>query len=126
MSISEPGAQAAPVVTPKRPRHLMDPDNPRPPATRGHAMSLSQVQMWVMSVLAVTTMLHFAGGLVVAAYFVDPDRLDARIGLLVIAGVFGALSVMAGAALHRKRLVSGWLLLGTVPALVGAYLMFGR
>jgi hypothetical protein len=109
----------------KRPRHLMDPDNPRPPATRGRGMSLSQVQMWVMSVLAVTTILHFAAGLVAAAFYVEEDRLDARIGLLVIAGIIGVLSVLTGAAIHRKPLLSWWLPLGTVPALVGGYAMFG-
>jgi hypothetical protein len=122
MLTSDRGTPTVPVR--KRPRHLMDPDNPRPPTPRGKGMSLSQVQMWVMSVLAVTTMLHFAGGLVVAAFFIEEDRLDARIGLLVIAGIFGVLSVLAGAALHRKPLLNWWLFLGAVPALVGAYLMF--
>jgi type III secretory pathway component EscS len=102
----------------------MDPDNLQPPATRGTGMSLSQVQMWVMSVLAVTTILHFAAGLVAAAFQVEEERLDARIGLLVIAGIIGVLAVLAGAALHRKPLVSWWLLLGVLPALAGAYLMF--
>jgi hypothetical protein len=87
-------------------------------------MSLTHVQMWVMSVLVVSTMLHFAGGLVLAAYYVDDDRIDAQIGLLVLAGVFGVLSVLAGAAIHRKRLLSWWVVLGWVPALVGAYFLF--
>jgi hypothetical protein len=112
------------VAVRKRPRHLMDPTNPRPPVTRGRSMSLSQVQMWVMSVLAVTTILHFAVGMIAAAFYVEEDRLDARIGLLVIAGIVGVLSVLTGAALHRKPLVSWWLLLGVLPALAGAYLMF--
>jgi hypothetical protein len=107
-----------------RPKHLMDPANPRPrPGTRP-GMSLTHVQMWVMSVLAVSTMLHFAAGLVLAAFYVDDDRTDAQIGLLVLAGVFGVLSVLAGAAIHRKRLVSWWLVLGPVPAVVGAYFLF--
>ena len=44
---------------PRRRRHLMDPD--APPPVRDHAAeneSLSQVQRWVMSVLAVTTIFH--------------------------------------------------------------------
>jgi type III secretory pathway component EscS len=108
----------------KRPRHLMDPDNPRPPATRGRGMSLSRVQMWVISVLAVTTILHFAAGLVAAAVYVEEERLGARVGLLVIAGVIGVISVLTGAALHRKPLLSWWLPLGVTPALAGAYLIF--
>ncbi|HET6562537.1 MAG TPA: hypothetical protein VFG72_11735 [Marmoricola sp.] len=89
-------------------------------------MTLTHVQMWVLSVLVVSTMLHFAAGLVLAAFYVDDDRLDAQIGLLVLAGIFGVLSVAAGAAIHRKRLLTGWLLLGSVPALVGAYFLFWR
>ncbi len=102
----------------------MDPANPRPLPSARPGMSITHVQMWVMSVLAVSTMLHFAGGLVLAAFYVEEDRLDAQIGLLVLAGAFGVLSVAAGAAIHRKRLPSWWLLLGCLPALAGAYFLF--
>ena len=101
----------------------MDPANPRPRPGRP-GPSLTHVQMWVLSVLAVSTLLHFAAGLVLAAFYVDDDRTDAQIGLLVLAGIFGILSVLAGAAIHRKRLVSGWLVLGLVPAVIGAYFLF--
>jgi hypothetical protein len=104
----------------------MDPADPRPTTTRGGGMSLSHVQMWVMSVLAVSTLLHFSAGLVLAAFYVDGDRVGAQVGLLVIAGLFGVISVFVGAAIHRKRLLSWWLLLGWIPTLVGAYLLFGR
>ena len=107
-----------------RPKHLMDPANPRPRATSRPGMSLTHVQMWVLSVLAVSTILHFAAGLVLAAFYVDDDRLDAQIGLLVLAGVFGVLAVLVGAAIHRKPLLTWWLLLGPLPALVGAYFLF--
>jgi hypothetical protein len=103
----------------------MDPANPRPRVSARPGMSLSTVQMWVLSVLVVSTMLHFAGGLVLAAFYVDDDRTDAQVGLLVLAGVFGILSVLAGALIHRKRLFGWWLGLGLLPALVGAYFMFG-
>ena len=84
------GVMSAPKPVPRR-RHLMDPDNPRP-APSG-SMSLSQVQKWVMSVLVVTTILHLVVGLVAAAAVVDGDRLDAEIGLLLIAGAFGVLGI---------------------------------
>ncbi|MDX6323769.1 MAG: hypothetical protein QOK15_123 [Nocardioidaceae bacterium] len=89
-------------------------------------MTLTQVQRWVLSVLAVTTIFHMSAGVVVAAFYVDAARTDARIGLLVIAGLFGVLAVVAGLGIHGRSLLSGWLLVGWVPGLVGAYLMFGR
>jgi hypothetical protein len=87
-------------------------------------MSLTQVQKWVLSSLAVTTILHLAAGLIVAAVAVDDSRIDARVGLLVIAGAFGVLAVAAGIAIHGRRLLTPWLLLGTIPAVVGIPLVF--
>lgn len=107
---------------PPRPRkHLMDPNNPRPP--QRYSTSLSTVQTWVLSTLAVTTILHLSAGLVVAALF--SHRLDAKIGLLVIGGLFGVVAVAAGLAIHRRRILNWWLLLGWIPAIVGAYIAFG-
>jgi hypothetical protein len=107
----------------RRPRHLLDPANPRP-APRRDAMSLSQVQKWVMSVLAVTTIGHLAAGLVVAAYFLEDGRPGARIGLLVIAGMFGMVAVVVGLLIHQRRPVTPWLLLGWAPAVAGAVLFW--
>ena len=46
-----------------RQRHLLDLDNPRPQRSAAEReKSLSRVQRWVMSVLAVTTILHLAAG----------------------------------------------------------------
>jgi hypothetical protein len=110
-------------VPPRLPRHLMDPNHPRPVDTRWD-MSVSHVQMWVMSILITTTILHLSVGLVVAAFFVD-DRLSSQVGLLVIGGLCGVMAVVAGLAIHRKRVLTWWVLLGWLPAAVGAYLMFG-
>lgn len=85
-------------------------------------MSLSQVQKWVMSTLAVSTILHLAAGLVLAAMYVD--TLDAQIGLLVIAGAFGVIAVAVGLMIHQRTPLSPWLALGVLPTLIGAYLVF--
>ena len=109
---------------PQRPRprrHLMDPAHPRPQATQG--MSMSSVQRWVMSVLAVTTIGHFAAGLVIAAVYMDSRPVSARVGIDVIAGVVGVLGVAAGFLIHQKSALTPWLLLGLVPAAVGLYLI---
>jgi hypothetical protein len=87
-------------------------------------MSLSQVQKWVMSVLAVTTIGHLSAGLVVAAYFLADGRDGARAGLLAIAGFFGIVAVAVGFLIHRRSPVSPWLLTGLLPAIVGAVLFW--
>jgi len=86
-------------------------------------MSVTSVQRWVMSTLVAITILHLSAGLVVAAYF--SARVDSQVGLLVISAVFGVIAFVAALLIHRRRLLSWWLLPGLVPALVGAVLMFG-
>jgi hypothetical protein len=112
-----PSGRAGPPAVRK---HLMTPGQPRP---QRQSMSLSSVQRWVMSTLVATTIMHLAAGVVVAAYF--SDRVDSQIGLLVIAGAFGIIAIEAALLIHRHRPVSSWLLLGLLPALVGAYIIFG-
>lgn len=107
--------------TPPRPRrHLMTPGQPRP--QRPSSMSLAGVQRWVMSSLAVTTILHLAAGLVIAALYVE--TLDAQVGLLVIAGAFGLIAVAVGFMIHQRRPLTPWLVLGLLPSVVGAFLVF--
>ncbi len=110
----------------RRPRHLLDPDDLRRSHLRsqGTSESLTSVQRWVMSALAVTTILHLAGGVVLLAVFTDDDRLDARIGLNFIAGVIGVVAVATGLLIHGKKPLSWWLLLGLVPMLVGLWFTF--
>ncbi len=108
-------------TVPPRPRkHLMTPGQSRP--RYREPMSLSRVQRWVLSTLAATTILHMSAGLVVAAAF--STRLDAKIGLLVIAGAFGVLAVLAALVIHKQRLLSPWLVLGVLPSVIGAWFVF--
>jgi hypothetical protein len=101
----------------------MDPDNP---VRTVNDRSLTHVQRWVMSVLAVFTIAHLAVGLAVAANTVPEDALSARIGLSVIACAFGVIGVATGFLIHAKRPLSWpyapWLLLGLLPGLVGLWL----
>lgn len=78
-----------------------------------------------MSVLLATTLLHFSAGIAVAAVLIDDDRVDARIVLNLLAAVTGVLAVAAARAIHGKKLVSPWLLVGVLPGVVGAFLTFG-
>ena len=109
---------------PRRARHLMDPHAPRPVRDQGREdRSLSRVQRWVMSVLAVSTLGHLAGGIVLAALTIDDPQPGARVGLCVIAGAFGVLAVVVGLAIHGRRLLSPWLLVGLLPTAVGLVLL---
>jgi hypothetical protein len=101
-------------------KHLMDPHNPRP--QNREPMSLGRVQKWVLSTLAATTILHLAAGLVVAAVF--SERVDAQVGLLAIGAAFGVIAILAALIIHQHRLLSPWLLLGLVPSIVGAVVIF--
>jgi hypothetical protein len=84
-------------------------------------MSMGSVQRWVMSALAVTTIGHFAAGLVLAAIFMDHTDRVARIGLVVIAGVVGVGAVAAGFLIHQMKPLTPWLVLGLLPLVVGLY-----
>jgi hypothetical protein len=114
--MSQPDRPSAP--TPRR-RHLMDPENPRP--TQGSGMAMGAVQRWVMSALAVTTIGHFAAGLVLAAIFMDDAEQVARVGLVVIAGVVGVMGVAAGFLIHQRSALTPWLVLGLLPLVVGLW-----
>ena len=86
-------------------------------------MSLTSVQRWIMSSLAVTTILHMSGGLVLAARYVD--ERSSQIGLLVISGAFGLLAFAAGLLIHGRNPLHPLLLLGLVPPVVGAWWVLG-
>ena len=88
--------------------------------------SLSRVQQWVLSTLAVTTILHLSAGLVLAAMFLDDRGRSSQIGLDVIAGIFGVLAVAAARAIHRRPILTPWLLVGVVPGVVGVWLTLAR
>jgi len=100
----------------------MDPANPR--MDRPESASLTRVQTWVMSSLAVTTILHLAVGLLISAAVIDPALVVERVGLTGIAGAFGVVAVAAGLAIHRKSLATPWLALGLLPATIGAVVIF--
>lgn len=107
----------------RRARHLIDPTAPpRPRNTQQAQRSLTRVQRWVMSTLAVTTVLHLSAGLILAAIFLEQEKLSSQIGLNVIASAFGVIAVATGLAIHRKPVLSPWLALGLIPGIVGIWL----
>jgi hypothetical protein len=113
-------AQQDPVRPAKQRKHLMTPGQMRPQPAR--SMSLTSVQRWVMSAIAVSTLLHMAVGLVFAAYYVDEQ--PSKVGLIVISGAFGLMSMAAGLLIHHKSVVHPSMLLGLLPPLLGAWWVF--
>ena len=85
-------------------------------------MSTAQVQKWVMSTLAILTIGHLSGWIVIVALFAP--KQSSQDGLLVIASILGLLTVGAFRLIHQWRPLSPWMLIGLAPGVIGAYLAF--
>lgn len=120
--MSDHQAPAQAEVAPRRARHLMDPDALHAPRDRVAAQrSFTNVQRWVMSVLAVSTILHLALGLILSTKIIDNPQPGAAEMLCVIAGIFGVLAVVAARLIHGKSIRTWWLVLGVIPTLIGLW-----
>jgi hypothetical protein len=110
------------VETARRRKHLMDPADP---VRTVNDPALTRVQQWVASVLTVTTVAHLAIGLVVAAAALPAEKVAGQAVLDLIAGAFGVLGVAGALAIHRRPMLSPWLLVGLLPGAVGLALTLG-
>lgn len=111
---------------PPRRKHLMDPSAPRvsPVVGGSGGMSITTVQRWVLTVLVLTTVEHFALAFVFAAAYLDAGRMGERVLLLVLAGLVGLLGVAGALLLHARSALSWWLPWGLLPAVAGAVWVF--
>jgi hypothetical protein len=83
-------------------------------------VEVERVQRWVMSALLLTVCCLFASGMAVLSGTVD--RAGARPGLLIVSGVVGLMAMSGVRAINLKRILTPWLLLGLLPAVVvGSY-----
>jgi hypothetical protein len=88
-------------------------------------MQVERVQRWVMSALLITVCTLFATGMAILSGIVD--RAGARPGLLIISGVVGLMAMAGMRAINLKRILTPWLLLGLLPAVVvGSYYSLTR
>lgn len=99
----------------------MDPNAPRKAPDPKDLERLQRVQRRVVSVLVITTILHLSAGFVIAADHVAADRMDARIGLNLIAAAFMVGGIGATLVINGRSWRSPWLLLGLVPLVVGLW-----
>jgi hypothetical protein len=97
---------------------------PGQPRVVRESMSIGTVQKWVLSVLAATTVMHLAGGFVLAATTLDTT--GKQIAMLGIATAFGLIAILSALLIHQTRLLSPWLLIGLLPTAVGVYFIFVR
>lgn len=83
-------------------------------------MEVERVQRWVASALVLTVATLFATGMAILSGTVD--RAGARPGLLGISCVVGLMAMTGVRVINGKRLLTPWLLLGLLPAVVvGSY-----
>ena len=80
-------------------------------------MEVERVQRWVMSALLVTVAFIFAEGM--ALLSATSLQSGARPGLLVMSLVVGVAGLVGVRVIHSKTLLTPWLLLGALPALLG-------
>ncbi|MGO4256951.1 hypothetical protein [Marmoricola sp. RAF53] len=108
----------------RRARHLMVPGQPAPRPSGG--MTITTVQRWVLASLALITIEHLAGAIVLAAVFTDESRPGTRIGLLAVATGFALVGIVAARLIFQRSPFSPWLACALLPAAVGTWLCFLR
>jgi hypothetical protein len=88
-------------------------------------VEVERVQRWVASALVLTVATLFATGMAILSGTVD--RAGAKPGLLIISGVVGLMAMAGVRAINVKRILTPWLLLGVLPAVVvGSYYSLTR
>jgi hypothetical protein len=88
-------------------------------------VEVERVQRWVASALVLTVATLFATGMAILSGTVD--RAGAKPGLLIISGVVGLMAMAGVRAINVKRILTPWLLLGLLPAVVvGSYYSLTR
>ena len=83
-------------------------------------MQVERVQRWVASALVLTVCTLFATGMAILSGTVH--RAGARPGLLVISSVVGLMAMAGVRVINQRSVLTAWLLLGLLPAVVvGSY-----
>jgi hypothetical protein len=87
-------------------------------------MDIETVKRWVVAVMAI----HIGGSPALALAFYGPHFAETKrssgIGLWVMSGVVGLVTVGGVLLIHRKSLLSPWMILGVLPMGIGGFWLF--
>jgi hypothetical protein len=90
-------------------------------------VQIERVQRWVGSSLLLLVGSMLSLGMVLASLFViEETRGGAQVGLVVMATVVAILTLLGIRLLNQLSLVTPWLLLGLLPAIIGGSLLATR
>lgn len=89
-------------------------------------MHITRVQQWVASTLLLVVGLTPAIALAMVSVMMKDEQgmHDNAVGLWVMSPIWGVVTIAGALMIHRRRVLSPWLLLGLVPAAVAAPLLF--
>ena len=86
---------------------------------------LDRVRRRVGAIVFLTVILHADLALPIAATYIhNGGRPGDAIGLLVMSGIVGVLSVVGNRLILASKLLTPWLLLGLLPPTLGIYLIW--
>jgi len=80
-------------------------------------MDVVRVQRWIASALVMTVAFLFAGGVAIAS--ATSQQSGARPGLLTVSIVVGLMAMIGVRVINAKFVLTPWLVLGALPALLG-------
>jgi hypothetical protein len=97
--------------------HVVRRRTPRP-------MNIETVQRWVVSAILFHIGSVPAVTLAVYSIGVAAGDFGRGVGLWFMSGVIGVLTAVGLLAIHRRRFLSPWLLLGALPTAICAFYIF--
>lgn len=83
-------------------------------------MEVERVQRWISSALVMTVAALLASGLAILSSV--SQQAGARPGLLIMSAATGLVAMVGVRLINAKRIITPWLAIGLLPALVVGYL----
>lgn len=108
----------------RRARHLMDPNNPRPPQQRGSGMEIGQVQRWVLTIIVLGVVGLHSAAMAAAPLAFNSGVPGAKPSLLLISGFFGMMAVVAARLIHKLSPLTPLLVFGWIPAAIFFFIYY--